>query len=100
MRYKRDNQQYSKEFITIIIWNQKETRKDTVTCEICSGLGVTSNTICSFCNGTRESTPASQGFIRHHICGCSTTNRKTCPWCRKPCHHDASLKPRILISGL
>ena len=68
-------------------------------CDICHGLGVflTTNTVCLFCNGTKQSTPASRGFIKNHICGCNTTDGKNCPWCRKVCHHDASLKPRILI---
>ena len=68
-------------------------------CEICGGLGSfgTSN-MCPFCSGTKESSAASKGLIKHHICGCNYTDRKNCPWCKKPCHHDASLSPRILIS--
>jgi len=62
-------------------------------CEICGGLGSfeTTDIICPFCGGTKESTSASKGFIEHHICGCNTTDRRNCPWCKKPCHHDASL---------
>ena len=39
------------------------------TCEICGGLGSFESTdnICPFCGGTKESTPASKGFIEHHI---------------------------------
>ena len=70
------------------------------TCEICGG-GVgssgTTDTICLFCSGTKESTPASKGLIKHHICGCNYADRKNCPWCKKPCHHDASLNPKMLI---
>ena len=71
-------------------------------CEICGRLGSFESTdnICSFCGGTKESTSASKGFIEHHICGCNTTDRRNCPWCKKPCHHDASLNPRILISPM
>ena len=70
------------------------------TCEICGGLGLsgTINIICAFCNGTKESTSASKGLIKHHICGCNYIDRKNCPWCKKPCHHDTSLDPRILIA--
>jgi hypothetical protein len=45
---------------------------------------------------TKEPTMASNG----HICGCNYADRKNCPWCKKPCHHDASLGPRILISPI
>jgi len=71
-------------------------------CEICggSGLSESSNTICPFCNGIKESTMASKDSIAHHICGCNNTDRRNCPWCKKPCHHDTSLSPRILISPM
>jgi len=39
---------------------------------------------------------APKGLIKHHICGCNYADGKNCPWCKKPCHHDASLAPRIL----
>jgi len=45
---------------------------------------------------TKELTMTSNG----HICGCNYADRKNCPWCKKPCHHDASLGPRILISPI
>jgi len=38
--------------------------------------------------------------LNGHICGCNYADRKNCPWCKKPCHHDASLGPRILISPI
>ena len=48
---------------------------------------------------TKELTMPSKG-LKHHICGCNYADRKNCPWCKKPCHHDASLAPRILISPM
>lgn len=72
------------------------------TCEIC-GCPVSSgstNTICSFCNRIRESTSSSKDFLEHHVCGCNSSDRKNCPWCNKPCHHDTSLNPKILISPM
>jgi len=39
---------------------------------------------------TKELTMPSKG-LKHHICGCNYADRKNCPWCKKPCHHDASL---------
>jgi hypothetical protein len=72
------------------------------TCGICGGpvsFGTT-NTICSFCNKIRDSTLASKHSFEHHICGCDTSDRMNCPWCKKPCHHDTSLNPMILISPI
>ena len=72
------------------------------TCKICGGLvslGTTSN-ICSFCNKIRGSTMTSEDSLEHHICGCDTFDRRNCPWCKKPCHHDTSLNPKILISSI
>ena len=72
------------------------------TCEICGGTvsPETTNTICSFCNSIRESTMASKDSLAHHICGCINADRRNCPWCNKPCHHDTSLNPKILISPM
>jgi hypothetical protein len=49
---------------------------------------------------TKELTMSSKGLNKHHICGCNYADRKNCPWCKKPCHHDASLGPRVLISPM
>jgi len=38
--------------------------------------------------------------VKHHVCGCNYADGKNCPWCKKSCHHDASLAPRILISPM
>lgn len=35
-----------------------------------------------------------------HICGCNNADRRNCPLCKKPCHHDTSLNPKILISPM
>ena len=71
------------------------------TCEICDDTVSpgTTNTIGSSCNGIRES-KASEGSLVHHIFGCINTDRRNCPWCKKPCHHDTSLNPKILISPM
>lgn len=71
------------------------------TCKICGGLVSpgTNNTICPFCNNIKNSEWHSKNSIEDHICGCNTTtDRRNCPWCNKPCHHDTSLNPKILIS--
>jgi hypothetical protein len=72
------------------------------TCEICGGTvsSETTNTICSYCISARESTTASKDSLTPHICGCINADRKNCPICKKPCHHDTSLSPKILISPM
>jgi hypothetical protein len=72
------------------------------TCEICGGTvsSGTTNTICSYCISARESTTASKDSLIHHICGCINADRRNCPLCDKPCHHDTSLSPEILISPM
>ena len=71
-------------------------------CEICGGTisSGTTTTICSSCTHIRESTTASRGSLEDHICGCINTDRRNCPLCKKPCHHDTSLNPKILISPI
>lgn len=72
------------------------------TCEICGGTVSfrTANTVCSSCTSIRESKMASNDSLAHHICGCINTDRRNCPLCNKPCHHDTSLNPKILISPM
>jgi len=72
------------------------------TCEICGGTVSTGTTgiVCSACTSIREFTTASKGSLPEHICGCINTDRKNCPLCKKPCHHDTSLNPKILISPM
>ncbi len=72
------------------------------TCEICGGTVSfeTTTNICSFCNSNKEPTLASKDSLLHHICGCDKADRRNCPWCNKPCHHDTSLNPKILISPM
>ena len=72
------------------------------TCEICGGTvsSGTTNTTCSYCISARESTIASKGSPAPHICGCINADRRNCPLCDKPCHHDTSLSPKILISPM
>ena len=72
------------------------------TCAICGNTvssGTNSN-VCSSCSSIRESTMASKDSLGDHICGCINTDRKNCPLCKKPCHHDTSLSPKILISPM
>lgn len=72
------------------------------TCKICGcplSTGTT-NTICPFCNRIGESNLASKDNLEFHVCGCDTLDRRNCPWCNKPCHHDTSLNPKILISPM
>ena len=33
----------------------------------------------------------------NHICQCITLDRKFCPVCNKPCHHDTTLNPKQKI---
>jgi len=72
------------------------------TCEICGGMiySRTTNTVCLSCTRNRESTKALKDSPVDHICGCINTDRKNCPLCKKPCHHDTSLNPKILISPM
>lgn len=72
------------------------------TCEICGGTvsSETTDTICSYCISAREATKASKNSSAHHICRCINADRKNCPLCNKPCHHDTSLSPKILISPM
>ena len=72
------------------------------TCKICGGTvsSGTANSICSYCISARASTAAAKDTIAPHICGCINADRKNCPLCNKPCHHDTSLSPKILISPM
>ena len=72
------------------------------TCEICGGTvsSGTTGIVCSACTSIREFATASKGSLPEHICGCISTDRKNCPLCKKPCHHDTSLNPKILISPM
>jgi hypothetical protein len=71
-------------------------------CEICGGTvsSVTTGNVCSACTSIREFTTASKDSLPDHICGCINADRKNCPLCKKPCHHDTSLNPKILISPM
>jgi len=72
------------------------------TCEICGGTvsSGTTNNLRSACTGIRESTTASKDSLADPICGCISIDRKNCPWCKKPYHHDTSLNPKILFSPM
>jgi hypothetical protein len=71
-------------------------------CGICGGpvSGGTVNNLCSSCTNIRESRTASKDPFADHICGCIDSDRKNCPLCNRPCHHDTSLNPKILISPM
>jgi hypothetical protein len=68
-------------------------------CQVCDGNKRTYNMgPCFFCNETGLSNRFAEAFIRNHICYCSTTSdRKSCPICKKKCHHESALRPRILV---
>ena len=69
----------------------------SIKCQICDGTKVTYlMKPCYFCNETGLSNNFTNSFIKNHICLCSTTNRRTCPICKKDCHHDSTLHPKIL----
>ncbi len=72
------------------------------TCEICGGIVSHETTlgVCSSCASNRKFTKASKDSISDHVCGCINTDRKNCPFCNKPCHHDTSLNPKVLISPM
>lgn len=49
---------------------------------------------CVYCNGTGEWNQAAQAYLENHICQCIALDRRFCPVCEKPCHHDTTLGPR------
>ncbi len=71
-------------------------------CPICSGKGTIeiTDSQCSFCNGTGESTNAAKSYLKVHICQCIFLDRKNCPICGKKCHHNTPNRPKILIAPM
>jgi len=71
---------------------------DTGKCSICYGTGRNMfNESCTYCNGTGEHNVLADQYLSNHICQCITWNRKHCPICKKPCHHDSSQTPKQRI---
>ena len=70
--------------------------KDDI-CDFCKGSGMLASNICVFCNGTGEWNQAAQAYLKNHICQCIVLDRKFCPVCNKPCHHDTTLHPKQKI---
>lgn len=70
-------------------------------CDVCLGKGFTEIGNCPYCNGTGEWNRAAQAYLKNHICQCIFLDRKNCPVCHKPCHHDTPNKPgqRIVPGG-
>ena len=66
-------------------------------CDLCKGAGTFGSGMCVFCNGTGEWNQAAQAYVENHICQCITLDRKFCPVCNKPCHHDTTLNPKQKI---
>jgi hypothetical protein len=66
-------------------------------CDFCKGIGSSSSNICVYCNGTGEWNKAAQAYVKNHICQCIVLDRKFCPVCNKPCHHDTTLNPKQKI---
>ena len=88
-------------------WNrliQKEDRELKIgmtedVCDFCKGVGSSSTNVCVYCNGTGEWNQAAQSYVKNHICQCIVLDRKFCPVCNKPCHHDTSLNPKQTIDS-
>lgn len=70
---------------------------DSGTCSFCNGEGSVRSGTCVYCNGTGEWNQAADAYLKHHICQCIALDRKFCPVCGKPCHHDTSLSPKQKI---
>ena len=68
-------------------------------CDLCKGEGSWSSNACVYCNGTGEWNQAAQSYLKNHICQCIVLDRKFCPVCNKPCHHDTSLSPKQTIDS-
>ena len=65
---------------------------------MCQGSGkVLEQQSCVYCNGTGEWNNVAEVYMKNHICQCITLDRKFCPVCKKPCHHDTSLNPKQTI---
>ena len=83
---------------------QKEDRELKISmtedvCDFCKGVGSSSTNVCVYCNGTGEWNQAAQSYVKNHICQCIVLDRKFCPVCNKPCHHDTSLNPKQTIDS-
>ena len=66
-------------------------------CDFCKGIGSSGPNTCVYCNGTGEWNNAAQAYVKNHICQCIVLDRKFCPVCNKPCHHDTTLNPKQTI---
>ena len=66
-------------------------------CDLCKGSGTFLSKPCVYCNGTGEWNQAAQAYLKNHICQCIILDRKYCPVCQKPCHHDTTLSPKQKI---
>lgn len=64
-------------------------------CDICNGGK--KNQDCPYCNGTGEWNQAGASYLKNHICECINLDRKWCPVCNEPCHHDTTLNPKCTI---
>ena len=68
-------------------------------CVVCRGTGTVEilGTECPFCNGTGAHSKIAESYFKSHICQCILLDRRTCPLCKKRCHHDTPNKPKILV---
>lgn len=81
------------------IENDNDSIYSREVCQICNGTTKTFNMApCSFCNETGLRNKFSDAFIKNHVCFCAASDKKNCPICKKKCHHETSMKPRILIA--
>jgi len=71
-------------------------------CPVCDGNGTIEllSNQCPFCNGTGDFTKTAETYMASHICQCIFLDRKTCPLCKKKCHHDTPNKPKVLIGPM
>lgn len=68
-------------------------------CDICKGTGKFLSAQCIYCNGDGKQNSSAQSYMKYHICQCIFYDRKSCPVCSKPCHHDSSQNNRQTIDS-
>ena len=53
---------------------------------------------CNVCSNSWSDEPNNKkrdGWKQPHICRCLVYDRKTCPVCQKPCHHDTTCRQQV-----
>lgn len=81
-------------------WIKEPTpAKDVGVCAACRKGKNHFDETCTYCNGTGEWNQAAQSYIKNHICQCILLDRRWCPACNEPCHHDSSCTPKCVIDS-